>query len=603
MNILGISAYYHDSAAALLQNGKVVAAAQEERFSRIKQDSSFPKQAVAFCLQAGGITIDEVDTVVYYDKPGLTFSRLMATFFTIAPKGLSMWLKAMPIWLKTKLHMKSLLRKELGYRGELLFTEHHESHGASAFFPSPFEEAAILTIDGVGEWATSSIAEGQGNSMKILKEMHFPDSLGMLYSAFTDFIGFRVNSGEYKLMGLAPYGKPLYKEIIMEKLLDLRDDGSLRLNMEYFDFIYGTGMTNSRLEDLLDGPKRKPESEITQRYMDIAASIQAVTEEVVLRMARFAHGETGMKNLCLAGGVALNCVANGRLLREGPFENVWIQPAAGDAGGALGAALSVWHQYHKASRQVENGANSFSVYQGPHFDSFEIEETLHSCGASFTEFSSDELPAQVAKEIANGQIVGFFSGKMEFGPRALGARSIIGDPRDPKTQEVMNLKIKYRESFRPFAPSVLGDRCEEYFDMSAESPYMLLVSDVVKDRCVPQQYGSDMDILERIKQPRSDIPAVTHMNYSARIHTVKESVHPQYYRVIKEFDTLTGCPVVVNTSFNIRGEPIVCTPHDAWRCFMGTEMDVLVLENYVLYKRDQRELTEDEKSSYSFKLD
>ena len=593
MNILGISAFYHDSAACLIQDGKILAAAQEERFSRIKHDPRFPKNAAEYCLREGTLSINQVDHVVFYDKPILTFDRLLMTYLTIAPKGLKSWLEAMPLWLGKKLHTPKVIQRELGYNGDVFFTEHHESHAASAFFPSPFEESAFLTIDGVGEWATASYGYGKGNELTLLKELHFPDSLGLLYSAFTYFTGFRVNSGEYKLMGLAPYGKPKYKEAILSELIDVKDDGSVRLNLSYFDFLGSLKMTNKKFAKLFNGPERKPESEITQREMDIAASIQTVTEEVVLKMANYVYNETKQKNLCLAGGVALNCVANGRVLREGPFENIWIQPAAGDAGGALGAALSVWYRYLGNERTViDNKDFQHGSYLGPQSSPEEIMGFLNSNGYSYTILSKDEKPKVIAEQLAKGKIVGYLCGRMEFGPRALGARSILGDARSEETQTTMNLKIKYRESFRPFAPTVLEERESDYFAINTPSPYMLLVADVKKERCIPKKVPDDAKLMTRLKEKRSDIPAITHLDYSARLQTVNKNTKPDYHAIISEFEKLTGCAVIVNTSFNVRGEPIVCTPEDAYKCFMRTEMDVLVLENYILFKVQQPEWKE-----------
>jgi len=588
MDILGISCFYHDSAACLVRDGNILAAAQEERFSRKKHDPRFPKNAVAYCLKEGGIEPRALDYVVFYDKPFLTFERLLMSYLTVAPKGLRSWLEAMPLWLGRKLHMPKVIQNEIGYEGDVLFTEHHEAHAASAFYPSPFEEAAILTIDGVGEWATASYGFGKGREMTLLKELHFPDSLGLLYSAFTYFTGFRVNSGEYKLMGLAPYGVPRYKDRILSELVDVKADGSIRLNLSYFNFLGGLRMTGRRFSRLFGGPPRMPETEITQREMDIAASIQAVTEEIVLRMVRTVHDETSQKNLCLAGGVALNCVANGRVLREGPFEDIWIQPAAGDAGGALGAALSVWHRYLENERIHPKGHDGQKgSYLGPSFSDEEIMAFLDRSGYPFHRLEIGRRAKIIAGLIAEGRIVGYLAGRMEFGPRALGARSILGDPRRGDTQSLMNLKIKYRESFRPFAPSVLEEKASEYFDMDTPSPYMLLVAYVQEVRRLPQSSGDGMPMLERLKARRSDIPAVTHLDYSARIQTVNDVDKPDYHAVVSEFEKLTGCGVIVNTSFNVRGEPIVCTPRDAYQCFMRTEMDALVLENCILYKEEQ----------------
>jgi len=588
MHILGISCFYHDSAACLIRDGKIRAAAQEERFTRKKHDPRFPKNAVAYCLKEGGIAVQDLDYTVFYDKPFMTFERLLLSYLTVAPKGLRSWLEAMPLWLGQKLNIPKVIQRETGYEGEVLYTEHHEAHAASAFYPSPFDEAAILTIDGVGEWATASYGFGKGKDITLLKELHFPDSLGLLYSAFTYFTGFRVNSGEYKLMGLAPYGKPQYKDLIISELVDMKEDGSIRLNLSYFSFLGGMRMTNRRFARLFGGPPRRPETEITQREMDIAASIQAVTEEVVLRMARHVEKETGQRNLCLAGGVALNCVANGRVLREGPFKNIWIQPAAGDAGGALGAALSVWHRYLGNERASPRDKDSQEgSYLGPSFSNETVKLYLEENGYTYHELDRSQRAKDIAKQIAAGKIVGYMAGRMEFGPRALGARSILGDPRREDTQRVMNLKIKYRESFRPFAPSVLEEKASEYFDSQGPSPYMLLVARVRKERRFPQPSGDGMPMLERLKVKRSDIPAVTHLDYSARLQTVNQSHKPDYHEVISRFEELTGCGVIVNTSFNVRGEPIICTPEEAYRCFMRTEMDVLVMENCMLVKEEQ----------------
>ncbi len=588
MFILGISCFYHDSAACLVQDGNILAAAQEERFSRKKHDPRFPRHAVAHCLQEAGITIRDLDHLVYYDKPFLTFERLLMTYLTVAPRGLRSWLQAMPSWLGQKLHMPRVVKEETGYEGPVLFTEHHESHAASAFYPSPFEEAAILTVDGVGEWATASYGFGRGADITLLKELHFPDSLGLLYSAFTYFTGFKVNSGEYKLMGLAPYGTPRYKDLILSELVDLKEDGSIRLNLSYFDFLGGLRMTNRRFARLFDGPARKPETEISQREMDVAASIQAVTEEAMLRMAHHVHKETGRQDLCLAGGVALNCVANGKILRETPFRSIWIQPAAGDAGGALGAALSVWHRYLGNSREPPSGdARQQGSYLGPSFSNDEVKAYLTSQGAPYMEMDPEHRARRVAEHIAEGKIVGYMAGRMEFGPRALGARSILGDARREETQSVMNLKIKYRESFRPFAPSVLEEKASDYFETDRASPYMLLVAGLREARRLPQPAGDGMSLLERLKTKRSDLPAITHLDYSARLQTVDQRTKPDYHAIIAEFERLTGCAVIVNTSFNVRGEPIVCSPEDAYRCFMRTEMDVLVIEDCILYKEEQ----------------
>lgn len=587
--ILGISCFYHDSAACLIHNGEIVAAVQEERFTRKKHDAGFPLNAAAFCLEQADISAAQLSYVGFYDKPFLTFERLLLSYLTVAPKGLRSWLRAMPLWLGLKLHVPRVIAQKIGYFGDVLFTEHHESHAASAFYPSPFEKAAILTMDGVGEWATASYGYGEGSRLTLLQELHFPDSVGLLYSAFTYFTGFRVNSGEYKLMGLAPYGTPVYKELILRELVDLKPDGSLRLNMNYFDFLGGLKMTNRRFARLFGGPARQPESPITRREMDIAASIQAVTEEIVLRMVRHVHRETGLKNLCLAGGVALNCVANGRVLREGPFENIWIQPAAGDAGGALGAALAVWHRYLDQPRPApEAGDRQKGTYLGPSFSNTSIEAFLEAGGYPFHRLTRTERSRRIAEEIAAGKIVGYLSGRMEFGPRALGARSILGDARRSDTQRTMNLKIKFRESFRPFAPSVRLERASDYFELAEPSPYMLLTAYVRPERRLPHPADAGgNDLLSRIAVSRSDIPAVTHLDYSARIQTVDRKDKADYYAVIQAFEDLTGCPVVVNTSFNVRGEPIVCTPQEAYRCFMRTDMDVLVMEDCLLFKAEQ----------------
>ncbi|HEX8503504.1 MAG TPA: carbamoyltransferase [Pyrinomonadaceae bacterium] len=611
MYILGISAYYHDSAACLVRDGRVVSAAQEERFTRKKHDHRYPARAVEFCLKHAGITPGELDYVAFYDKPLLKFERLLETYIDYAPSGLRSFLMAMPLWLREKLWIREQVSKEAGFEGRVLFTEHHESHAASAFFPSPFESAAVLTMDGVGEWATSSYGHGRGNELHLLKELHFPHSLGLLYSAFTYYTGFRVNSGEYKVMGLAPYGEPRYVRAILDELVDLREDGSLRLNMKYFDFAAGLRMTNREFDRLFGGPAREPESEVTQREMDLARSVQEVTEEAMLRMARHAHRETGEKNLCLAGGVALNCVGNGRILREGPFERVWIQPAAGDAGGSLGAALSVWHQYLGKERKVEEVCRGRSdgmagAYLGPEFSGEEIEESLVTLGARYKRVPHGELAETVARLLAEEKVVGWFQGRMEFGPRALGARSILGDPRSPRMQSQMNLKIKFRESFRPFAPSVLRERVADYFGLDCDSPYMLLVAPVregLRREVTAEEEGRFG--VERLNVPRSTIPAVTHVDYSARVQTVRREDNPAYYGLLAAFERLTGCAVLVNTSFNVRGEPIVCTPAEAFACFMRTEMDCLVVGDFVLLKAEQGEsaLAEDLSWQEEYQLD
>ncbi len=596
MNILGISAFYHDSAAALVVDGNIVAAAQEERFTRKKHDAAFPEQAIAYCLQSANLQLSDLDHVVFYEKPLITFERLLETYLAYAPKGFRSFLMAMPVWLKEKLYLKAVIRRELAQLGEydrrdrqfLLFAEHHQSHAASAFFPSPFQQAAVLCIDAVGEWATTSVWLGQDNQLIPQWEINFPHSLGMLYSAFTYYTGFRVNSGEYKLMGLAPYGQPIYADKIMENLLDLKEDGSFRLNMDYFNYSVGLTMTSRKFHKLFEGEPRSPESAITQREMDLAASIQKVIEEVVLRLARTVHRETGEDYLCLAGGVALNCVSNGRLLREGPFKDIWIQPAAGDAGGSVGAALSAWYQYKDQPRKAASPDAMGGSYLGPHFSNGEIQQYLDSIGATYEHFADAQLMPQVAEILASENVVGWFQGPMEFGPRALGGRSILGDSRSPKMQSVMNLKIKQRESFRPFAPSVLAERVSDYFQMDRSSPYMLQVATVQDSirQPIPAQAALAQG-LDQLKTPRSTIPAVTHVDYSARIQTVHRETNPRYHQLLSQFEQKTGCAVLVNSSFNVRGEPIVCTPADAYRCFMATEMDYLVLENYLLCKAKQ----------------
>ena len=612
MKILGISAYYHDSAAALLVDGEIVAAAQEERFSRKKHDARFPGQAIAYCLSEAGVKLKNLDYVVFYEKPLITFERLLETYLAYAPSGFRSFLLAMPAWLKEKLYLKAVLKKELAALGEckksqlppLLFTEHHQSHAASAFFPSPFERAAVLCLDAVGEWATASCWLGEGNQLTPQWEINFPHSLGMLYSAFTYYTGFKVNSGEYKLMGLAPYGAPKYVDQILDNLLDLKEDGTFRLNMDYFNYTTGLTMTNRKFHQLFGSPPRQPESKITQREMDIAASIQKVTEEVVLRLARTVHQETGEDYLCLAGGVALNCVANGRVWREGSFQDIWIQPAAGDAGGAVGAALAIWHQYNEQPRLSDGRDKMQGAYLGPQFTEAEIESYLERVGANYQRLEDEELMPLVAAILASENVVGWFQGRMEFGPRALGSRSIIGDPRSSKMQSVMNLKIKYRESFRPFAPSVLAERVSDYFEIDRSSPYMLLVAPVKEDLHIPMtDQQQQLFGIEKLKVPRSAIPAVTHVDYSARIQTVHQQTNPRYYELIRHFEQKTGCGVLVNTSFNVRGEPIVCTPEDAYRCFMRTEMDYLVLENFLLAKSQQQPWERDDSWKEEFELD
>ncbi len=605
MNILGISAFYHDSAACLVRDGEIISAAQEERFTRKKHDFNFPSNAINFCLQYGGINTPQLDLVVFYDKPFLKFERLLETYISFAPFGVKSFIKAMPLWIKEKLWMKEFIQKELKYDGKIIFLEHHESHAASAFYPSPFQEAAILTMDGVGEWATTSFGTGSGNEINLLSEIKFPHSLGLLYSAFTYYTGFKVNSGEYKVMGLAPYGEPKYKDIILRELIDVKDDGSFKMNMKYFDYCAGLTMTNHNFNKLFGGQPRKPESDLTQREMDLARSIQDVTEEIVLKMARHVHKETGMKNLCLAGGVALNCVANGRLLRESPFEKHWIQPAAGDAGGAIGAALAGWFKYLDKPRNV-NGKNDFQKgsYLGPEYSEVEIKDYLEDKKIPFQFLNNDEISAVVADLIAEEKVVGWFQGRMEFGPRALGARSIIGDARSSKMQSLMNLKIKFRESFRPFAPSVLYDKVSEYFDIEGASPYMLLVAEVKKEQQKTISEEEDKYFgIEKLKVVRSNIPAVTHVDFTARIQTVHDETNHRFYDLLKALDKKYSCAVAINTSFNVRGEPIVCTPEDAFKCFMRTGMDYLMIGNFLIDKNLQTPLLEDSGWKEEYKLD
>jgi carbamoyltransferase len=607
--ILGISAFYHDSAAALVVDGEIVAAAQEERFTRRKHDHEFPTHAIRYCLQEGGLGPEDLDFVAFYDKPYLKFERLLETYLAFSPAGFRSFLKAMPLWLQQKLHLPREIRRGLDdrYRRRVVFCEHHESHAASAFFPSPFENAAILTLDGVGEWATASFGHGSGNRIRLSHELRFPHSIGLLYSAFTYFCGFKVNSGEYKLMGLAPYGEPRYADLILEKLVDLKPDGSFRLDLDYFNYCQGLTMTAKGMDRLFGGPPRAPETPLTQREMDLAASIQQVTEEVMLRAARHVHERTGATDLCLAGGVALNCVGNGKILRDGPFERIWIQPAAGDAGGALGAALFVWHQLLDRPRQPRSPDGQSGSLLGPRFTDDAIRSFLESRGARWVAFDDEQaLCEHVAGLIEQEKVVGFFQGRMEFGPRALGCRSILGDARSPKMQSVMNLKIKFRESFRPFAPIVLRERASEFFQLDAhhDSPYMLLVAPVADSKRVNGDAQS-AEGLDKLRTIRSEVPAITHVDYSARVQTVDQERHGRLYRLVKAFEARTGCPVLINTSFNVRGEPIVCTPEHAWRCFMATNMDVLVLENHVLLKSDQPEATEHRLDDYlsQFALD
>lgn len=658
MNILGISAYYHDSAAALIRDGEIIAAAQEERFSRKKHDARFPKNAIAYCLKEAKIDLRELDRIVFYDKPLVKFERLLETYLAYAPQGFRSFLAAMPIWLKEKLYLKTMLKRDLAEIANcktnqlpsLLFTEHHQSHAASAFFPSPFQKAAVLCLDGVGEWATTSVWLGDGNELTPQWEIDFPHSLGLLYSAFTYYTGFKVNSGEYKLMGLAPYGEPKYVDKILNYLIDLKDDGTFRLNMDYFNYTVGLTMTNKKFDQLFEGPPRQAEGKLTQREMDIAASIQVVTEEVVLRLCRTVKKELDVDYLCLAGGVALNCVANGRILREGIFKDIWIQPAAGDAGGALGAALAIWYQYCEQTRTVSANSTANSresikselittnvaveektevltanqavatvaksvahltchdqmrgSYLGPRFTDAEILEYLDAVKASYHRLDDAELMPQLAEILEQGNVVGWFQGRMEFGPRALGGRSIVGDPRSAKMQSVMNLKIKYRESFRPFAPSILAERVADYFEIDHSSPYMLLVAPVKASLRIPMTAEQEQLFgIEKLNIPRSEIPAVTHVDYSARIQTVHKETNPRYYDLISHFEERSGCSVLVNTSFNVRGEPIVCTPEDAYRCFMRTEMDYLVLENYLVPKSEQIPWKQDDAWKNEFELD
>lgn len=608
MRILGVSAYYHDSAACLVVDGEIIAAAQEERFTRNKHDQNFPVNAIGYCLEEAGCSSRDVDYLVFYDKPFLKFERLLETYLAYAPRGFVSFATALPIWLKEKLFQKYVISAELktirdsdDWSERLLFSEHHLSHAASAFFPSPYEEAAVLTMDGVGEWTTTSLAIGKGNTLEVHKEIHFPHSLGLLYSAMTYYTGFKVNSGEYKVMGLAPYGEPRYAQLIKEHLIDIKDDGSFALNMSYFNYCTGLSMTSRKFDELFGGPRRAPESALTQREMDLAASIQAVTEEVVLKLAKGIAKSTGQRNLCLAGGVALNCVANGKLLRERVFDNIWIQPAAGDAGGAIGAALGAYHIMLGGARRVANGADGMKgSYLGPSYSQKQIEQRLTANGAVFTTLNDEALIEATAKALAEGKAVGWHQGRMEFGPRALGGRSILADPRSPVVQKRLNLKIKYRESFRPFAPSVLREDVADWFDIDTDSPYMLLVADVEKSRQLPttkeqqQLFGID-----KLNVPRSTIPAVTHVDYSARVQTVHKETNPKYYALIERFKELTGCPVLVNTSFNVRGEPLVLTPENAFRCFMGTEIEVLVVGNAILEKSNQRpELIGDYRGQY-----
>jgi carbamoyltransferase len=610
MKILGISAFYHDSAAALVADGAIVAAAQQERFTRKKHDPGFPHEAIAYCLSEGGLRVEDLDYVVFYDKPFLKFDRLIETYLAFAPRGFQSFRMAMPLWIREKLFQKSLLTKEMRRFGShfdesrLLFTEHHLSHAASAFYPSPFGEAVVLTMDGVGEWATTSMGVGRGNELEILKEIFFPHSLGLLYSAFTYYTGFKVNSGEYKVMGLAPYGVPKYKQKILDHLISLKPDGSFHLNMEYFDYCSGLKMTNGEFDRLFGESARRPEQPLTQFHMDIAASVQAVLDDVVLRLTRSLAAETGLKNLCMAGGVALNCVANGKVLRDGHFDRIWVQPAAGDAGGALGAALAAHYLFRKQQRYIPGSLDAMSgSFLGPSYSQHEIEERLSAEGAHFTVVDESALIKECVTGLIEGKAVGWFQGRMEFGPRALGARSILGDARSPKMQSLLNLKVKYRESFRPFAPSVLRESVAEWFELDTDSPYMLLIADVLKSHrrdMSPEE--QELFGIDKLNVPRSDIPAVTHVDYSARIQTVHEETNRLYHALIAEFYKRTGCPVIVNTSFNVRGEPIVCTPEDALRCFLGTEIEMLAIGNCILRKDDQNLSAKREYAS-QFELD
>ena len=605
MNILGISAFYHDSAACLVRDGVIISAAQEERFTRKKHDHSFPTNAIDYCLKDNGLTGKDLDFVAFYDKPFVKFERILETYMAYAPAGIKSFIMAIPLWIKKKLWMKSYIKDELGYEGAIIFPEHHESHAASAFFPSPYREAAFLTMDGVGEWATASYGVGEGSKIRILGEINFPHSLGLLYSAFTYYTGFKVNSGEYKVMGLAPYGEPKYRDLIFSELVDLKEDGSFKLNMKYFNYCAGLTMTNKKFDRLFGGPPRKPESRLTQRDMDLARSVQDVTEEVMMRMARHVHKETGKPDLCLAGGVALNCVGNGRILREGPFKNIWIQPAAGDAGGALGAALFVWHQYLDNERSADGSRDSqHASLLGPKFENGYIKDYLEKNDIPYTFVKDEDIPGRIADLINDQKVIGWFQGRMEFGPRALGSRSIIGDARSPEMQETMNLKIKFRESFRPFAPTVLSEHAGDYFEIDRESPYMLLVAPVRQEirRGVSAEEESRFG-MDKLRVVRSTIPAITHVDYSARLQTVNAQDNPLYHKMISRFHEKYGCPVIINTSFNVRGEPIVCSPEHAYLCFMRTNMDYLIMGNFLLEKKDQKPLEKDIDWLREFELD
>ena len=609
MYILGISAYYHDSAAAILYNGEIIAAAQEERFTRIKHDNSFPKNSISYCLKEAKIDYSKIEKVVFYEKPFLKFERLLETYLSFAPIGFKSFRSSMPLWIKDKLFQKNNLVKELNqcfhsninWEKKLLFSEHHLSHAASAFFPSKFDDAAVLTLDGVGEWTTTSLAIGKGNNLKVIKEIHFPHSLGLLYSSFTYYTGFKVNSGEYKVMGLAPYGNPQYEDLIKENLLKINEDGSFQLDMSYFDFCTGLTMTNKKFNNLFGGPPRLPEEKITQKEMDLAASLQKVTEEVIVKLAKGISKETGQKNLCLAGGVALNCVANGILHKEKIFDNIWVQPAAGDAGGALGAALAAWHIFFDKKREVSKSSDSMKgSFLGPSFKNGEVETALKESQAIFHKFDDKQITDKIAKELDDQKAIGWMQDRMEFGPRALGNRSIIADARSPYMQKQLNLKVKYRESFRPFAPSIIREEVHNWFEFDDDSPYMLMVASIKEEK--RKKMSNEEKLLfgiEKLNIPRSIVPAITHVDYSARLQTVHENINKKFYYLIKRFYEITDCPLIVNTSFNVRGEPIVCNPKDAFRCFMGTDLDVLVIENFVLYKQEQdKSLIEDYKEKY-----
>ena len=603
--ILGISAFYHDSAACLIKDGEIISAVQEERFTRKKHDQTFPTNAISYCLDHAGIKGSELDYVAFYDKPFLKFERILETYLAYAPFGIGSFLKAMPLWIKQKLWIKELIKEELNYSGKIIFPEHHESHAASAFFPSPYNQAAFITMDGVGEWATSSFGVGKDNTIELMADIQFPHSIGLLYSAFTYYTGFRVNSGEYKVMGLAPYGEPKYKELIYKHLIDIKDDGSFKMNMDYFNYCAGLTMTNSKFHKLFEGPPRKPESKLTQKEMDLARSIQEVIEEVVMKMAKYVREETGMKNICLAGGVALNCVANGKLLKEGIFDDIWIQPAAGDAGGAVGCALFIWYQYLDNQRKADNKSDFMKgAYLGPEYNNSSIGSFLNKHKYTYQQLSDAELPEKIADLIAEEKVIGWFQGRMEFGPRALGSRSIIGDARSPEMQKRMNLKIKYRESFRPFAPSVRAENISDYFEIDKESPYMLLVSKVKKEKELKMSEVENSYFgLDKLNVVRSEVPAITHVDYSARIQSVNKTMNPIYHSILTRFFEKYGCPIIVNTSFNVRGEPIVCTPVDAYYCFMHTEMDYLVMGNYLLDKKYQKDFNENSDSKRKKVLD